>query len=72
MNADPAPIEKAKLAYNIQEAADATGYSTDTIRRAIRNNDLTVRYANSKPIILTEELLGWLRSLPTEPKDPFK
>lgn len=57
MNADPAPIEKAKLAYNIQEAAEATGYSTDTIRRALRNNDLSARYANSKPVILAEELV---------------
>lgn len=60
---DPLPV---RLAYSIVEAAAATGYSTDTIRRAIRNNDLTARYANSKPVILAGELQSWLESLPTE------
>ena len=55
-----------KLAYSIEEAAAASGYSTDSIRRAIRKFELTARYANSKPVILAEELADWLRSLPTE------
>jgi len=56
----------SKLAYSIEEAAEAAGYSTDTIRRALRNNDLTARYANTKPVILATELTEWLSSLPTE------
>lgn len=56
-----------KIAYSIEEAAEASGYSTDTIRRALRNNDLVARYANSKPIILATELTDWLNSLPSEP-----
>lgn len=68
MNVDPAPIEKSKLAYNLEEAAQATGYSVTTFRTAIRRHDLLARYANSKPIILADELQDWLRSLPTEPK----
>lgn len=56
----------SKLAYSIEEAAEAAGYSTDTIRRAIRNNDMTARYANSKPVILASELADWLGSLPTD------
>jgi len=56
----------AKLAFSIEEAADAIGYSPDTVRRAIRNNDLVARYANSKPVILATELQEWLSSLPTE------
>lgn len=55
-----------KLAYNIEEAAEATGYSVDTIRRAIRNHELVARYANSKPVVLVSELTEWLESLPTE------
>ncbi|WP_426940266.1 hypothetical protein [Pseudarthrobacter sp. S6] len=55
-----------KVSYSIEEAAEATGYSTDTIRRALRNNDMTARYANSKPVILSTELSGWLEALPTE------
>lgn len=54
-----------KLAYSIEEAAVATSYSTDTIRRAIRNNDLSVKYANSKPVILASELEAWLNALPS-------
>lgn len=57
-----------KLSYNWVEAAEATGYSVDTIRRAVRNNQLTARYANSKPVILVSELTEWLESLSTEPK----
>lgn len=56
-----------KLAYNYAEAAEATGYSVDVIRRAVRNSELTARYACSKPIILADELNEWLHSLPTEP-----
>ncbi|MDQ1059114.1 hypothetical protein QFZ23_003015 [Arthrobacter globiformis] len=68
MNVDPAPIEKSKLAYNLEEAATATGYTVSTLRIAIRRHDLLARYANTKPIILADELQDWLRSLPTEPK----
>lgn len=56
----------AKLALNFEEAAEATGYGIDTIRRAVRKNDLIARYANSKPVILVTELTAWLESLPTE------
>jgi len=68
MTLDPAPIENSRLAYTIDEAAAATGYSASTIRTAIRRNNLLARYANTKPVILIDELQDWLRSLPTEPK----
>ena len=57
-----------KLAYSIEEAAEATSYSTDTIRKAIRNNDLAVKYYNTKPIILASELQAWAEALPSEPQ----
>jgi excisionase family DNA binding protein len=56
----------SKIAFSIEEAAEATGYSTDTIRRALRRGDMTARYANSKPVILATELKEWLEALPTE------
>lgn len=56
----------SKLAFNFEEAAEATGYSVDTIRRAVRNSELTARYANSKPVVLVTELNEWLNALPTE------
>ena len=56
-----------KLAYSIEEAAAAVGYSSDTIRRAIRNSELVARYANSNPVVMAAELTAWLESKPTEP-----
>ena len=58
----------SKLAFSFEEAAAATGYSIDTIRRAVRNNELVARYANTKPVITVAELSEWLESLSTEPK----
>jgi hypothetical protein len=65
---DTSSVEKPKLAYSLEEAAEATGYSTSTLRIAIRRHDLLARYANTKAIILADELQDWLRSLPTEPR----
>lgn len=56
----------SKLAFSIAEAAEATGYSSDVIRKAIKDHDLTARYANSKPVVLATELQDWLESRPTE------
>ena len=55
-----------KIAFSIEEAAAAVGYSTDTIRRAIRNSEIVARYANSKPVIMAAELTAWIESKPTE------
>lgn len=55
-----------KIALTFEEAAEASGYSVDTIRRAVRNNDLIARHANTKPVILVSELTDWLENLPTE------
>ncbi len=55
-----------KLSFTFEEAATATGYSVDTIRRAVRNSELTARYANTKPVILAGELDEWLQALPVE------
>lgn len=68
MNTEPMTSANAKLAFNLDEAAAATGYSTSTLRIAIRRHDLVARYANTKPVIMAEELLDWLRALPTEPR----
>jgi excisionase family DNA binding protein len=57
-----------KLAYTIAEAAEATGYSEKTIRRAIDAGDLVVRYGTkTKPVVKADELEAWLDSLPTTP-----
>ena len=57
----------AKLAYSLQEAAEIASTSVPVLRRKIANNDLTVKYINSKPVVLASELEAWLQSLPSEP-----
>ncbi|SEE18317.1 hypothetical protein SAMN04489740_0831 [Arthrobacter alpinus] len=71
MNLDMVRVEKPKLAYNLEEAAEATGYSVSTLRISMRRNDLIASYANSKPVILADELRDWLKSLPTEPRGGY-
>lgn len=55
------------LALSIPDAAKATGYGINSIREHIELGNLTVRFANSKPVILVSELETWLRNLPSEP-----
>nr|WP_201470993.1 hypothetical protein [Microbacterium hydrocarbonoxydans] len=57
-----------RLALSLPDAATAAGYSLETIRKAIRENELVPSYANSKPVIMVDELSRWLRSLPDEPR----
>lgn len=57
-----------KLAYTYAEAAVAVGLSKDTLRAAVRRNDLVAVYSGSKPLIVIEELRRWLQSLPQEPR----
>lgn len=57
-----------KLAYTLTEAAEATGYSERTIRRAIAESRLVAKYENSKPVIMTRDLEAWLEALPSERK----
>lgn len=54
------------LSYSLEGAAEATGYSLSTIKRAISAGDLTPRYANRRPVILRSDLEGWLHSLDVE------
>ncbi|GAA4145313.1 hypothetical protein GCM10023068_18460 [Leifsonia shinshuensis] len=60
----PAP---RPLAYSIEDAARASGYSISVLQRAIARGELSKRYANRKGVILADELDEWLHSLPTEP-----
>lgn len=54
------------LAYDYAGAANATGVSADTIRRAVAKGELFPRYPNSKPIFLATDLQEWLESLPVD------
>ena len=58
----------AKLAYTFAEAAEATGYSIDVIRRAVRTKDLPAKYGTARPVIRHEDLVAWVDAMPDEPK----
>jgi len=47
------------------EAAKSTGFSKTRIFQAIRNGELTARKDGKATVIETQEVLRWLRSLPT-------
>lgn len=59
-------VKKDKLAYSLQESAEATGYSVRTIQTHMADGNIIGRYANSKCVILAEDLKEWLLNLPTE------
>lgn len=56
------------IAYTIEGAADATPFSRELIRAAIKDGDLVVHYrpGGQHPVILDEDLRDWIRTLPTE------
>jgi|GEM_PF-3568165 len=60
-------IVSTKLAYTLDEFAEAVSLSKAQIRKHIDANDLVPSYSGTKPIISREEGERWLRSLPTEP-----
>lgn len=57
----------SKLAYPLPEAAEMAGISLSVLRRKIDNNDISVKYIGSKPVVLASELESWLNSLPSTP-----
>ncbi len=63
-------MEKPKLAYSRSEAAEATGYSEATIKRAIMAGDLRESHPqvgghpSAKGVILSAELERWLEGMP--------
>ncbi|MGP9487874.1 hypothetical protein ACT3UQ_08985 [Glutamicibacter sp. AOP12-B1-11] len=69
MTAKESLIKKDKLSYSLQESAEATGYSVRTIQNHMADGNIIGRYANSKCVILAEDLKDWLLSLPTEKPD---
>jgi excisionase family DNA binding protein len=54
-----------RFALTPDEAAKSTGFSRTRIFQAIRDEELTARKDGKATVIETDELLRWLRSLPT-------
>jgi excisionase family DNA binding protein len=60
----------SRAAFNIQQAADLTGFHRNTISQAIRNGTLPAKaYGNRRVVILGSDIDRWLVDLPTYPKN---
>lgn len=61
-------VAKPKIAYSLPEAAEATGLSLRSIRRAVDGKYLAVSYPPpiDKPVVLLANLMAWLESAPAE------
>lgn len=57
------------LSLSLPDAAKATGYSLESIRKAIKRLELMPSYANTKPVVMVEELVRWLRERPIDASD---
>ena len=59
------------VSLDLESAAAATGYGTDTIRAAVKRGDLIAHYAEAaptKPVFLLRELEEWIANSPTVSK----
>jgi len=57
-----------KLAYSLDEVADAVSLSKAQLRKHIDAGDLVPSYSGTKPLITKAEGERWLSSLPAAPK----
>lgn len=56
-----------KIAYTYDEAAEATGFSTRTIQRAVAEGELVAHFRKGEtPRIKKADLEAWVESWPTE------
>ena len=53
-----------KEAYNIVEVCERAGSSRTSIYAAIKSGELVARKRGRRTIVLHDDLIGWLRSLP--------
>ena len=59
-------LTKSQIAYDLVTAGKAVSLSDRTLRDAIADGSLTAHYAGTKPLVLREDLVDWIRSLPTD------
>ena len=55
-----------RIAYEYREAAAAVGISLEKLRQHIARGELVPSYIDSKPVILREELIRWVKDRPAE------
>jgi hypothetical protein len=60
----------ARISYDVEGAAEATGFSEDRIWRAIRDGELTARKHGKATIVESLELLRWICSMEYRGRHP--
>lgn len=60
------PSRRNKISYPLAAAAEATGFSADTLQKAMKLGELVPSYWGTKPVFEEEELVRWVKSLPNE------
>lgn len=61
-------ITVAQVAYELRDAAAASGFGITTIKEAVASGELVAHYggkAATKPVIRAVDLDEWVASLPT-------
>ena len=66
MTAEKKTDAREPICLTVAEAAKEVRLSVDSIQKAIRNNDLAVKYFGSKPLVPFTELRRWFDGLPDE------
>ena len=57
-----------KLAYSLDEFAEAVSLSKAQVRKHMAAGDLVPSYSGTKPIVTLEEARRFLEALPAEPR----
>lgn len=60
------PSRRNKISYPLAGAVEATGFSADTLQKAVKMGELVASYWGTKPVFEEEELVRWVKSLPNE------
>lgn len=56
------------IAYAVPDAAAAVGVSETTLREAHWRGEIEFHYPTTRPVVLHDDLVEWIRSAPTEPR----
>ena len=66
MSAEKKTDSRGPSVLTVAEAAEEVRLSVDSVQKAIKNNDLAVKYYGTKPLVKFTELMRWFDSLPDE------
>ena len=66
MNAESKIDSRKPTVLTVAESAGEVRLSIDSIQKAIKSNELPVKYYGTKPLVKFDELMRWFDNLPDE------